>query len=266
LIIDAHTHIHLPGHEGLAVPELLAAMDAAGIDKAAVFAGCINDLPTETVLKETEAHQDRLFVVGSVSPIMPGYQVPPAQVDEWLDSGRVRALKFYTGYEHFYPHDERLTPYMELLIKHGRPAIFHLGNLYSEIPGALLEYSRPLPIDRLAVRHPDLTIVMAHLASPWIVDAAEVCYKNRNVYADCSGYVYGKFTAAQMRRFAEAWKTFDDGTEDGAADKILYGSDWPICDMESYVEVVGGTVGGPLDDAARAGKVFADNAKKVFGL
>lgn len=263
MIIDAHTHIHLPGHEGHAVPELLRAMDEARIDMAAVFAGCINGLPTEQVLKETEAHQDRLFVVGSVSPIMPGYQEPPAKVDEWLASGRVRALKFYTGYEHFYPHDERLTPYMELLIKHGRPAIFHLGDLYDKIPGALLEYSQPLPIDRLAVRHPDLTIVMAHMANPWIVTAAEVCYKNRNVYADCSGYVYGRFGAAQLRRFTAAWKAFDDVTEDGAADKILYGSDWPICDMDSYVDTVGSCCG---KDEERRAKVFSENAKKVYGL
>ena len=263
MIIDAHTHIHLPGHEGLAVPELLAAMDAAGIDKAAVFAGCINGLSTETVLKETEEHQDRLFTVGTVSPFMEGYRTPLAQVDEWLDSGRVRALKFYTGYEHFYPDDDRVRPYMELLVKRGRPAIFHLGNLYDKIPGALLKYSRPLPIDDLAVRMPDLKIVMAHMASPWIVDAAEVCYKNKNVYADCSGYVYGKFNAAQLRRFTEAWKRFDDGTEDGAADKILYGSDWPICDMDSYVATVGLCCG---DDDARRAKVFSENAKKVYGF
>lgn len=263
MIIDAHTHIHLPGHAGKAVPELLKAMDTAQVDMAAVFAGCINGLPTETVLKETEAHQDRLFVVGSVSPIMEGYQVPPAQVDEWLDSGRVRALKFYTGYEHFYPHDPRLTPYMELLVKYGRPVIFHLGNLYSEIPGALLEYSQPLPIDRLAVKHPDLTIVMAHMASPWIVTAAEVCYKNANVYADCSGYVYGAFGLNQYRRFLDAWKTFDDGTEDGAADKILYGSDWPISDMRSYVA----TVQMCCDtDETKHAKVFSENARKLFGL
>lgn len=263
MIIDAHSHIHLPGHEGQAVPELLKAMDAAKIDMAAVFAGCINGLPTERVLKETEAHQDRLFVVGSVSPIMKGYQEPPAKVDEWLDSGRVRALKFYTGYEHFYPHDPRLTPYMELLIKRKRPVIFHLGNLYDKIPGAELEYSQPLPIDRLAVRHPDLTIVMAHMASPWVLTAAEVCYKNANVYADCSGYVYGRFNAAQLRRFTAAWKTFDDGTEDGAADKILYGSDWPICDMDSYVDTVGMCCG---EDEARRAKVFSENARKVYGL
>ena len=261
--IDAHTHIHLPGHEGKAVPELLKTMDAAGIDMAAVFAATINGLPTEAVLAETEAHQDRLFVVGSVSPIMEAYKTPLAQVDEWLDSGRVRALKFYTGYEHFYPDDERLRPYMELLVKHGRPAIFHMGDLYDRIPGALLKYSHPLPVDELAGRMPELKIVIAHLASPWIVDAAEVCYKNRNVYADCSGYVYGAFNEAQLRRFAKAWETFNDGTEDGAADKILYGSDWPICEMPSYMRAVVRADGKGLPNLQ---KIFCENAKKVFGL
>lgn len=266
MIIDAHTHIRLdPGVNGQEVKDLLANMDEAGIEKAAVFAASINDLSTEEVLVRTAKHQDRLFVVGSVSPVNLRFKPPPSTIEQWLADGSVRALKFYTGYEHFYPADSRLRDYLHLLQRYDRPAIFHCGDLYDKIPGAKLKYAHPLKIDDLASEMPDLKIVIAHLGSPWVTDAAEVCYKNRNVYADCSGFVYGGFGPEQRRRFASGWRTFDDITEGGAADKILFGSDWPISDMRSYIEVVRDCVGPSVFDA-KADKVFRKNAEKIFGL
>ncbi len=261
MIIDAHTHIRLdPGAHGQEARDLLANMDEARIDMAAVFAAPINGLSTEDALKETKAHADRLFVVGSVSPFMPEFKREPAVVEDWLASGRIRALKFYTGYEHVYPSDERLRPYMELLVKYGRPVIFHCGDLYDKIPGAKLKYSHPLEVDDLAAELPDLKIIIAHIGTPWALDAAQVCYKNRNVYADCSGFVYGGFNARSRRVFKGYWKIFDDINEGCAHDKILFGSDWPICDIRSYVGVVK-RLAGP-----HRANIFSGNAKKVFGL
>ena len=263
MIIDAHTHIHLdPGESGQTVSDLLAAMDKVGIDMAAVFAAPINGLSTERVLKEIAPHPDRLFAVASVSPILPDFQRAPSRVERWLAEGRVRALKFYTGYEHFYPADARLRAYLKLLVKYDRPAIFHSGDLYDKIPGAKLKYSHPLAIDDLAAEMPDLKIIIAHLGSPWALDAAQVCYKNRNVYADCSGFTYGAFDANQRRRFGRMWKTFDEINEGAAAAKILFGTDWPISDPRSYIKVVRACAG----DAASAEKVFSKNAQKLFGL
>ncbi|MEK7545866.1 MAG: amidohydrolase family protein [Patescibacteria group bacterium] len=259
MIIDAHTHIHLdPGVNGQEIKDLLAAMDDAGIDKAAVFAAPINGLTTERVLAETEPYRDRLFVVGSVSPLMYAFRRTPDTVEEWLASGRVRALKFYTGYEHFYPADERLRPYLELLVKHGRPAIFHMGDLYDKIRGARLKYSHPLHVDDLAADMPDLKIIIAHVGYPWVIDAAEVCYKNKNVYADCSGFVYGAFDLRSQERFRKVWREFDEITE--SSGKMLFGSDWPISDMRGYVELIAQLAGSQREP------VFSGNAENLFGL
>ena len=258
MIIDAHVHIDIDGHEDKSVPELLAAMDAAGIGHAMVFAATISRLLTETVLARIAKHRDRLSAVGTVSPARRGFVTPPETVERWLADGSIRALKFYTGYEHFYPNDERLRPYMELLVNYGRPAIFHMGDLYDKIPGAKLKYSQPLTVDDLASEMPDLKIIIAHLGYPWVTDAAEVCYKNPNVYADCSGFVYGDFTLKQRDHFREAWTTFDRITE--SEGKILFGSDWPISHMPDYIELVG-QLAGPHRE-----QVFSGNAKKLFGL
>ena len=42
----------------------------------------------------------------------------------------------------------------------------------------------PLLVDDVAVDNPDVKFVMAHFGNPWLIDAAEVIYKNDNVWAD----------------------------------------------------------------------------------
>lgn len=264
-IIDSHTHIRLDhNNSSQGVKNLLNAMRAARIDKAAVFAAPISGLSTESVLAQTESYQDKLFVVGSISPVMPAFIRSIETVEEWLKGGRVKALKFYTGYEHFYPADDRLRPYLELLIKYNLPAIFHMGDLYNKAMGTKLKYAHPLAVDDLAAEMPYLKIVIAHLGSPWVLDAAQVCYKNKNVYADCSGFVYGGFNPAQTRRFAEYWKLFDEIMEGKASEKILFGSDWPISNMISYINVVSMCADKATYDGSE--EIFSKNAKHVFNL
>jgi hypothetical protein len=54
-----------------------------------------------------------------------------------------------------------------------------------------VKFSHPLTIDEVAVDHPDITFVIAHAGNPWIESAAEVAYKNPNVYLDGSAFVIG---------------------------------------------------------------------------
>ncbi|MEY4723037.1 MAG: hypothetical protein RLZZ324_550 [Candidatus Parcubacteria bacterium] len=257
-IIDAHAHIG--GIRRHASPgELVAAMDAANVDQSAVFAATIRGGPTTSaVVEQIAPHKDRLFTVGTVSPFKTEFQPSLPDVDAWLADGTIRALKFYTGYEHFYPDDYRLRPYLNLLVKHGRPAIFHSGDCVCGEVQAKLKFAHPLAVDDLASEMPDLRIIIAHLGSPWVTDCAQVCYKNKNVYADCSGFVYGGFTPKHVQRFTGMWETFDFITE--SSGKILFGTDWPISDHAPYVEVVRKLAGRHRE------AVFHGNAETLFGL
>ena len=80
------------------------------------------------------------------------------------------------------------------------PVFFHTGDTYS--PRARLRFAQPLAIDDVAVDHPKACFVLAHLGNPWLTDAAEVVYKNVNVWADLSGFVVGGAEAFARRRAA----------------------------------------------------------------
>src|SRR5262249_19009879 len=179
-----------------------------------------------------------------------------------LATGPGRVLKGYLGYLHFAPDHAGYRPYYERAARHGVPFIFHTGDTYS--PRAKLRYAQPLLVDDVAVEHPDVRFVLAHLGNPWLTDAADVVYKNVNVWAELSGLFVGDetaFTAPERR----------DALSDTAAavarafryaerpNRFLYGSDWPLVPMSAYRDFVRGavpTVYHPL--------VFEDNARSLF--
>jgi predicted TIM-barrel fold metal-dependent hydrolase len=105
--------------------------------------------------------------------------------------------------------------------------------------------------------------VIAHCGNPWIESAAEVAYKNPNVFLECSAMVVGD--SARLRRLdldqlvvrPIAWVfTY---VEDPS--KLMFGSDWPLVDVASYVEAYKRAI--PREHWR---KVFYENALRVFKI
>lgn len=260
MIIDAHTHIGYANGILGTVDELLASMDAAGIDFSLVFGSHIADCDTPRLLTEIAPHADRLGAVGVVSPYLPQRELLQ-DFERRLQEKTLVAAKFYTGYEHYYPSDYAARPYLELLAQHGIPAIFHSGDCYCKVGKAKLKYAHPLHIDELAVDMPKLTIVIAHMGNPWIVDGAEVCYKNSNVFADCSGFVCGDFSMDTRESYMRHVRHFMDYVE--TPEKLLFGSDWPIAAQSSYVRATEAALQG---GSTVTELVLSGNALRVYGL
>jgi predicted TIM-barrel fold metal-dependent hydrolase len=149
-----------------------------------------------------------------------------------LEAGRVKGLKLYPGYEPFYPHDRRLRVVYDLAEEFHVPVMIHSGDTYS--PQGKLKYAHPLEIDEVAVDHRNVKFVICHLGNPWLTDAMEVVYKNPNVYADISGLILGEFTEAFEDYMSDEIE--DVITYAGEPERFLFGTDWPICSMKSYVD------------------------------
>lgn len=206
---------------------------------------------------------ERVGLVGGVNP----YDLDReglARVERALAAGRLAGLKIYLGYYHFGPGHEPYKRIYELAARHRVPVVFHTGDTYA--PNAKVRFAEPLPIDDVAVDFRDTTFVLAHLGNPWTLDAAELLYKNPNVYADLSGFLVGDgayFTDSAnaegighaVARIREAFAWAEN------AEKFLYGSDWPLVPMRAYFEFVERAIDPPFRD-----RVFYLNAKKVFRL
>jgi hypothetical protein len=263
-IIDCHVHLN-NYHESEAVSleqsldRLQAAMAEAGVDYSLVLTSYLvspHRPSTADVVKAIE-HIASLGVVAGISYL--NYrQRDLRELADFLSAGLVKGLKLYPGYEPFYPHDPRLKVVYDLAEEFGVPVMIHSGDTYS--PRGKVKYAHPLEVDEVAVDHPNVNFVICHLGNPWLVDCMEVVYKNRNVYADFSGLILGDFTEA-----------FEDYMEQqigevilyaGEPRKFLYGSDWPICSMKSYVEFVRQLRLSPADLQA----IMYENARQLFKL
>jgi predicted TIM-barrel fold metal-dependent hydrolase len=173
----------------------------------------------------------------------------------------IAGIKIYAGYYHFDVCDNVYSPVYRLAEKYELAVAIHSGDLFSD--RGLLEYAHPLKIDRLAVEHPEIRIVICHMGSPWVFDACEVALKNKNVYLDLSGLLTGnreyinRMASKQLilDRYRSALVYLDN------YDKVLFGTDWPLTPMDAYIEFCKELV--PADTYNR---VFYQNAVNVFKL
>lgn len=182
-------------------------------------------------------------------------------IDAGLASGRFRCLKIWLGYVERYAYDPAYEPAYRLAERHGVPVVFHTGDTYSS--QAKLKYAHPLTIDEVAVDHPGVTFVIAHAGYPWIRTAAEVSYKNPNVFLEASAFLVGSADEeppAWLERYVVEPIAWIFGYVEDPS-KLMFGSDWPLVDMASYVEAYKRAI--PREHW-RA--VFHDNAARVFGL
>jgi predicted TIM-barrel fold metal-dependent hydrolase len=242
MIIDCHTHLGRNEHVKASVSELLESMDSAKIDKALVFACDFNDCPNNYLLSEVKPHRDRLLSVAAIHPHkwknMTEVLTDSHRIADMYQAGDIVAVKFYTGYDHYFPGDELAREYLTDLEDVGCPAIFHMGDCLCSINHAKLKYAQPLGIDEVAVDYPEMNFIIAHMGNPWVRDTAEVCYKNKNVYTDISGFVYGKFNSDDLSNFGKMLDSYMEVAGYGYADKLLFGTDWPISDQRGYLEAL----------------------------
>src|SRR3989344_9385000 len=199
MIIDSHTHIgKLPNSlysESYQKNLDLIVKEAKEnkVEKIVVIAGLEKkdglNVTTKSLLNLIKGHDNVYAVAGANID----YEKDDLnKLEMWLEEKKIVGIKFHTGYQHFYPSDERCKPIYELCLKYDVPVIFHSGDTLSGyVPNPKIKYSHPIHIDDIATDFPDLKIIIAHMGNPWLIDCAEVLYKNENVYADISGLVIG---------------------------------------------------------------------------
>ncbi len=264
MIVDCH--VHLNNYAEDAVPtldrcldNLQLAMRRNRVDIAMVLTSYTVTPGRPSTRQTVEALRDvpYLYVVAGLdySRFTPDDLV---ELTDYVKAGRVRGLKLYPGYQPFYPNDLKWAPAYEFAAEHHIPVMIHTGDTYS--PKGKLKYAHPLHVDEVAVDFPEVKFVICHIGNPWIRDCMEVVYKNANVYTDISGLTLGAFEdrfEVYMRKQVQEMLLY--GVEPHA---VLFGTDWPISSMESYLEFMD-ELAIPERDKR---KILAGNALTLFGL
>lgn len=263
MIIDCHTHLNrytpdLPRTLDERHAQLRAEMDAHGIVYALVLTSydVTADRPSTADTLAALERDPRLGVVAGIRHAHLGGDL--GELREMLQARRIRALKLYPGYEPFRVTDASLRPVYALAAEFGVPVMIHTGDTYD--PGTHVRLAHPLDVDDLAVEHREVRFVMCHVGNPWLMDAAEVLYKNPNVFGDISGFTLGEFQPRFERLMTRKLNDLVAYVNDPA--KLMFGTDWPISSIRSYLDFVGRL---ELTPDEREGLMWR-NAARVFGL
>ncbi len=204
-----------------------------------------------------EDHRDIVYCPG-INPHSLGEQ-QLLDLETELQQERAVGMKIYLGYYPYYAYDKVYGPIYELAASYKVPVVFHCGDTYSE--RGLLKYSHPLTLDEVAVMHRDVTFMMAHFGDPWVLDGAEVVYKNSNMYADLSGLIVGD--KQEVQRVSKTPHFYDHLRHAiifcDHYEKLLFGTDWPLVQVQPYVDFIKEFI-----PEKHWEDVFYNNALKVF--
>ena len=241
MIIDFHTHVDevlaLGWH--LAASDVLAQMDAAGVDQAVVMT--ITDAPevNEDALAQTAAtcaaSAGRLH--GFVR-VHPWYEQAPELVAHALDDLGYRGVKLHGVSTLADPGSEPVLRVLRAAAARGAPVLFHSGDD---------PFVTPWEIAPAAAAVPQATIVLAHMGGyAHTADALDVADEFPNVMLDTSAAPYPSVIGAAVRRLG--------------AHRVLFGSDAPGCPVP--LELAKIRLAG-LSDAATA-LVLGENARRLL--
>jgi predicted TIM-barrel fold metal-dependent hydrolase len=117
--------------------------------------------------------------------------------------------------------------------------------------GIKLRYSDPMLLDDVAADFPELTIVMAHPAVPWVDSQIAIATHKTNVYIDLSGWSPKYFPPQLVRAATRQLRT-----------KVLFGTDYPYIQLDRWRRDF-----DTLDiDPAVVPLILKDNALRVLGV
>ncbi|MCW2950993.1 MAG: hypothetical protein JWQ48_163 [Conexibacter sp.] len=231
---DVHTHVWAPEHVteefmsdllrawpgavGIRADQAAHAEHAAAVDRSVVlafdaeYAGFM--VPDEFVADYVSQDDQRLVGFSSIDPLRRNARDKLARATEQLG---LRGVKLAPTYQGFDPLGREAFAMYEAIAERRLPVMWHQGTTF--VRKAILAYALPRQIDDVAIRFPEMPIVIAHLGHPWVDECIAVVRKHPRVYADISALI------SRPVQFRNALIT---ASEYGCGDKLLFGTDWPF--------------------------------------
>ena len=242
MVIDIHSHAFLPEHCSEGFREQSRSARNADVDlsvrwseysanarqcrRTVVFGGKAKLsglwVPDRYVANYVSQNPDKLIGFLSVYPTQPGWREELREGHQDLKLKGIKLLSMYAG---FRPNQPELDDLWKYASRHGLPVLLHTGTTF--IQQAPLECTLPRYLDDVAIRFPNVKIIMAHLSHPYEGECVATIRKHPNVYADCSALHYRPFQLYHSLMLVQEY---------GVWNKVFFGSDYPFTTVDASLE------------------------------
>jgi predicted TIM-barrel fold metal-dependent hydrolase len=136
----------------------------------------------------------------------------------------LKGVKFGPIYNRVPLDDARMTPVYDYCVANDLPLTLHMGTTYPR--DCPIDLGRPIHAEPIALRYPDLKIIMAQLGHPWFEECIAIIRKQPNVFADISALHYRPWQFYNMLITAQEYRS---------ADKLYFGTDFPFARVRESI-------------------------------
>lgn len=273
-IIDMHMHAYPPDIFGPPGPNPISGVGSTTLTEAEIrrltlermerhnIVKAVLSGPLEIVGRWQEAAPDRFLG----SPHFPRFTpfLPLDSLRTLYTSGTLGAMAEVTSqYTGMTPSDDRLEPYIALAEELDVPFGIHVGLsgrgvTYTEHPDYRIANGRPLLLEPMLVRHPNLRIYVMHAGWPFLDEMIAILWAYPEVYVDIS-VINWFIPRAEFHRYLEAL------VNAGFSDRIMFGSDQMIWPDAIDLAIDGVESASFLTDSQKR-DIFYNNAARFLGL
>jgi predicted TIM-barrel fold metal-dependent hydrolase len=244
--------------EGISLEEMLARMDAAGIEMAFLVAAKVGPIgpracyhvPYRLVAEAVQRYPERFRALAGLDPTegMSGVRALERAV---RDDGFIGA-HFYPHWFELAPDHARWYPFYAKCVELDIPVQLQVGqSMVYEPTHPLRSVGRPITLDSVACDFPELKLVGIHVGIPWTEEMIAMAWKHPNVYIGTDAHA-PKYWPESFVKYINSY----------GQDKVLFGTDFPILDFQrarDEVEALG-LKPGPKE------KLLRGNAARLYKL
>ena len=201
--------------------------EMADVEKAIVFALRYGDSvgiesDDETTARAVAKYPDKIVGFAYVDPRRADCM---DMLEHAVEDLGLKGVKYGPIYNGVALSDPRLDPVYEYCQKHNIPLTMHMGTTYAR--NAPVDMGRAIHVEPVALKYPDLTMILAHMGHPWYGDCIAVSRKQPNVFCEVSALFYRPWQYYNILIEAQEYKIID---------KIFWGTDFPFAKVDESVD------------------------------
>jgi len=255
----AFKYFRLP-FEVKSIEQMIEEFEEAGVEKMVLLAWdaeTATGLPkvsNEYIAKIVDKYPEKLIGFASVDPHKG--KIAVKELERAVEDLKLSGLKFQQAAQQFIPNNKKYYPLYEKAVELKIPVLFHVGmtGWGAGLPGGggvKLKYVRPIYVDDVAADFPELKIICAHPAWPWLDEMLAIAMHKPNVYIDLSGWA-PKYFPDTLIRYVNSL----------LSNKCLFGTDYPFIKPARWISEFKKL--GLKPEVEK--KILEENAKKLLKI